>query len=112
MGRLGEGAADRLPALSQPEQHSWDEAAVAHTGGMSGDTGWRRPVKRVVENFAKRGAAKPRTLKRLASSIKDLLGAQTSDEAIEKLIRELEARGIVKVTESRVSYPDAAAGAG
>lgn len=75
-------------------------------------TGTADLVRRVVENFAKRGAAKPRTITRLRSSIKHFLGAQTSDEAIAQVMRELEARRIVKVTESRVSYPDAAAGGG
>lgn len=70
------------------------------------------PVKRVIENLAKRGGAKPRTVKRLCSSIRDLLGAQTSDGAIAKVVQELEARGIAKVTEGRVSYPDAQAGTG
>ncbi len=68
------------------------------------------PVKRVIENLAKRGAAKPRTVKRLCSSIRDLLGAETSDEAIAKVVQELEARGIAKVTEGRVSYRDAQTG--
>lgn len=63
------------------------------------------PVKRVIENLAKRGTAKPRTIKRLGSSIKDLLGKETSDEAVAKLVRELEARGVVKVAEEKVTYP-------
>lgn len=67
------------------------------------------PVKRVIENLAKRGTAKPRTMKRLCSSIRDLLGAETSDEAVAKVVQELEARGIAKVTEGRVSYPDGSA---
>ena len=69
-------------------------------------------VKRVIENLAKRGAAKPRTVKRLCSSIRGLLGADTSDEAIAKVVQELEARGITKVIDRRVSYPDAQAGTG
>jgi len=63
------------------------------------------PVKRVIENLAKRRVAMPRTVKRLYSSIRDLLGVETSDEAIAKVVQELEARGIAKVTEGRVSYP-------
>ena len=51
-------------------------------------------------------------MKRLCSSIRDLLGAETSDEAIAKVVQELEARGIAKVTEGRVSYRDAQAGTG
>jgi hypothetical protein len=47
------------------------------------------PVKRVIENLAKRGGAKPRTVKRLCSSIRALLGAETSDGAIAKVVQEL-----------------------
>ena len=67
------------------------------------------PVQRVIENLAKRAAARPRTIKRLGSSIRDLLGAETGDAAIAKVVAELEARGVAKVTEGRVSYPEAQA---
>lgn len=65
------------------------------------------PLRKVIENLAKRGTARPRTIKRLASSIKDLLGAQTSDEAVDKMVAELAGRGVLKVSEGRVTYPNA-----
>lgn len=63
------------------------------------------PIQRIVANFAKRGSAKPRTLKTLRSSIKHLLGANVSDEAVEKTLNELERLNAIRVADGKVTYP-------
>lgn len=63
------------------------------------------PTQRVLANFAKRGSAKPRTLKTLRSSIKHLLGNQGTEAAINRLVGELERLNAIRVTDGKVMYP-------
>jgi hypothetical protein len=63
------------------------------------------PIQRVLANFAKRGAAKPRTLKTLRSSIKHLLGPQGSEAAVDKMVGDLERLNAIKLAEGKVTYP-------
>ena len=62
------------------------------------------PIQRVLANLAKRAAAKPRTVKTLRSSIKNLLGAGSSEEAVNKLVGELERLNAIKITDGKVTY--------
>ena len=61
-------------------------------------------IDAVIDNLAKRKAAKPRTLKTLRSTIKALFVNQLSDEELDDLIGELTERGAVKVTDGKVHY--------
>ncbi len=61
-------------------------------------------IDAVIDNLAKRRAAKPRTLKTLRSTIKALFVNQLCDEELDDLIEELTARGAVKVTDGKVHY--------
>jgi CRP-like cAMP-binding protein len=63
------------------------------------------PIQRVLANLAKRAAAKPRTVKTLRSSIKNLLGVGTSEETVNKLVGELERLNAIKVADRKVTYP-------
>ena len=63
------------------------------------------PTQRVWANFAKRGSARPRTLKALRSSIKHLLCEQGTDETISRVTAELERLGAIKHTDGKVTYP-------
>jgi len=63
------------------------------------------PVQRVLANFAKRGAARPRTIKTLRSGIKHLLGADATDDAVEKTLGELQRLSAIRVVDGKVTYP-------
>jgi len=63
------------------------------------------PVQKILANFSKRGAARPRTIKTLRSSIKHLLGANSTDEAVERTLAELERLNAIKVADGKVTYP-------
>ncbi|MBE0540112.1 MAG: hypothetical protein IH623_01815 [Verrucomicrobia bacterium] len=63
------------------------------------------PIQRIIANLAKRAAAKPRTVKTLRSSIKHLLGEQGTEEAVNRLVGELERLNAIKITDSKVTYP-------
>lgn len=58
----------------------------------------------VIDNLAKRKAAKPRSLKTLRSSINALFVNQLSDEELDELIEELTRRGTIKITDEKVHY--------
>ena len=47
---------------------------------------------------------KPRTEKTLRTTIKEVLGAETSDQQISSVIRELLKRGTIAITDGKVSY--------
>lgn len=57
-----------------------------------------------VTNLRQRGASKPRTVKTLSSTIGSLFQKQLSDEEIASLLSELQARGFIIVSDSKVSY--------
>ncbi len=84
---------DRTKALSE---------AAAVKIPNSGPNGQK--IDAVIDNLAKRRAAKPRTLKTLRSTIKALFVDQLSDEELDALIAELTERGVVKVSDGKVHY--------
>lgn len=61
-------------------------------------------VDAVIENLEKRGSSKPRTLKTLGSSLKALFVNQLGDDEIEGLLDQLTQRGVVKISDGKVSY--------
>lgn len=63
------------------------------------------PIQKILANFAKRGSGKPRTLKTLRSSIKHLLGANVTEDVVEKTLSELERLNAIKLADGKVTYP-------
>jgi hypothetical protein len=61
-------------------------------------------VVAVLENLAKRKAARPRTLKTLRSTINTLFGNQLGDEDLDVLIAQLTERRAIKVSDGKVHY--------
>jgi hypothetical protein len=61
-------------------------------------------VVAVLENLAKRKAARPRTLKTLRSTINALFGNQLGDEELDLLVGQLTERGAIKVSDGKVHY--------
>ena len=62
------------------------------------------PVQKVINNLVKRGAGKPRTVKTLRSTILQLLGKTGTEEAVSKVLVELERRNAVKIADGKVTY--------
>lgn len=58
----------------------------------------------VVKNLAGRGSSKPRKLRTLASTIGSLFKDGLSDDEVQSLIAQLEARGHIVVKQEKVSY--------
>lgn len=71
---------------------------------ISNSTSVAEKVDAVVDNLAKRKAAKPRTLKTLRSSIKSLFINQLSDIELDELLDQLAKRGVVTVADGKVHY--------
>jgi hypothetical protein len=65
------------------------------------------PIQMVLANLAKRWAAKPRTLKVLRSSIGHLLGNIGTEEAVDKMVGELERLNAVRLADGKATYPSA-----
>lgn len=61
-------------------------------------------VAAVVSNLALRKAANPRTLKTLSSTINALFQKSLAPSEVEGIIRELTKKGIISVTDGKVSY--------
>lgn len=61
-------------------------------------------VSAVVADLARRGSAKPRTLKTLGTTINALFQKSLSEAEVEGIIAELTKKGIVVVNQSKVSY--------
>jgi hypothetical protein len=58
----------------------------------------------VIDNLARRKAARPRTVKTLRSTIKALFGNQLMDEELDKLIEELTQRRAINIVDGKVDY--------
>ena len=61
-------------------------------------------IDAVIDNLVKRKASKPRTLKTLQSTIKALFVNQLADKELEDLLEQLLKRGVIRVTDGKVSY--------
>jgi hypothetical protein len=61
-------------------------------------------VDAIIENLAKRKAAKPRTPKTLRSTIKAFFVNQVGDDEIDGLLDELTKRGAIKLADGKVHY--------
>lgn len=58
----------------------------------------------VIENLRQRGASRPGTLKALTATVTQLLGKQLPEAEIASFITHIQARGIVNVKGTKVSY--------
>jgi len=58
----------------------------------------------VIDNLAKRKAAKPRTLKTLRTSLRAFFANQLGDEAIEFVIQQLTKRRVIRIVDDRIEY--------
>ena len=61
-------------------------------------------VDAVIENFEKRKASRPRTLKTLRSTIKALFVHQVAEEELGEIINQLSKRKVITIMEGKVSY--------
>jgi hypothetical protein len=67
----------------------------------------KSPLERieiVVADLKRRGAAKPRTVKTLSSTIQAIFQKQLSDEEVTALVSGLNKKGIVKISGTKVAY--------
>jgi hypothetical protein len=58
----------------------------------------------IIADLKRRGAAKPRTVKTLTSTISNMFQKQLSDEELQSLLLELQTKGIVSIAGTKVSY--------
>jgi hypothetical protein len=58
----------------------------------------------IVANLQQRGAARPRTVKTLSSTINALFQKKLSEDELSSLMHELQKQGIVTVKDTKVSY--------
>ena len=61
-------------------------------------------IEIVVADLKRRGAAKPRTVKTLSSTIHAIFQKQLSDEEVTGLVNGLNKKGIVKISGTKVAY--------
>jgi len=61
-------------------------------------------IDAVIDNLVKRKASKPRTLQTLRSTIRALFVNQLADKELEDLLEQLLKRGVIRVTDGKVSY--------
>lgn len=61
-------------------------------------------IDAIITNLTKRAAAKPRKLKTLNATIRLLFANTLSDQELHDLLDQLTQRGIIKITDGKVSY--------
>jgi len=62
------------------------------------------PVQKVRAFLNRPTVAKPRTVKTLRSSIRSLLGAQASEEAVNGVFENLERLKVFEISDGKVTY--------
>jgi len=75
-----------------------DVVSAKRTSALNGDR-----VAAVLENLAKRKSAKPRTLKKLRTTIQALFPNELI-EGVDRIIEQLRMRGAINITEGKVHY--------
>lgn len=58
----------------------------------------------VVANLLQRGPSRPRTLKTLSSTINSLFQKQLTEKELDALLKALQAKGVITVNETKVTY--------
>jgi hypothetical protein len=81
---------------------------VARENGNSKEKGSATSIESrlalVASDLRKRGAARPRTLESLSSTINALFQKKLTSQQIASLLAELQTKGFVSVTDTKVSY--------
>ncbi|RME33561.1 MAG: NYN domain-containing protein [Gammaproteobacteria bacterium] len=71
---------------------------------MSNATCCADKIEAIVSNLAGRGQSRPRKIKTLSNTINSLFTDKLSDEQLAALVKELEQRRYIKITNDNVSY--------
>ncbi len=71
---------------------------------MSSSTSSDEKVAAIVKNLAGRGQSRPRKVKTLSNTINSLFTENLSDQQLATLVKELEQRGYITMTNGNVSY--------
>ena len=79
-------------------------AAVAHKSVPHASKSLPEKLAAIVADLHKRGSAKPRTVKTLASTISALFQKQLPEQEVSSLVERLQTQGIVAVSGTKVSY--------
>jgi HNH endonuclease len=58
----------------------------------------------IVTNLRQRGAAKPKTIKKLESTIRSIFQKDITDKELTNLLQQLQAKGVLTVEGAKVSY--------
>ena len=66
--------------------------------------GRKRAFEKPILNLTQRGAAKPRTLQTLTSTINSLFQKQISEDELASLMKGLASRGYISVNDTKVTY--------
>lgn len=61
-------------------------------------------LKLVIDNLIQRGTSKPRTVKTLSSTIGSIFHKSLSEEEIAEILKELQDKNIITITENKVTY--------
>jgi len=90
--------------LNQKGEFQCPNGGVAVTPKATGHQTAAQKIALVVENLHKRGAARPRTIKTLSSTINAMFQKQLPEQELASLLNKLQSQGIVLVNGTNVSY--------
>lgn len=71
---------------------------------LSAATSNDEKISAIVKNLAGRGQSRPRKVKTLSNTINSLFTENLSDQQLSALVKELEKKGYIKVSNNNVSY--------
>jgi hypothetical protein len=87
-----------------PNGRGTKKSSGHHQTKVAGNKGIDERVALVLADLHKRGAARPRTVKTLSSTINALFQKQLSEPEIASLLDRLQAAGAISINETKVSY--------
>jgi hypothetical protein len=62
-------------------------------------------LDKVKDNLARRGNSRPRTVKTLHSTVRQIAGPDAPDAVVEKLVKDLVTQGVLSISDKTVTYP-------
>lgn len=78
--------------------------AVVRTSHPQSSKSLPEKVARIIADLQRRGSTRPRTIKRLSSTISALFQKQISEQDVSSLIERLRTDGVITVAGTKVSY--------
>jgi len=98
---------DAQPAAKKAASHAPAPRPAAKAAARLKPVSPIAVLDKVKANLARRGNSRPRTVKTLHSTVRQIAGPDAPDAVVEKLVKDLVTQGVLTISDKTVTYPGA-----